>query len=52
MTQVVVAVIDTGVQLDHPDLQDMLWTNAGEIPGNGAAWLITSPAADVTSAQY
>ncbi|CAE7480041.1 unnamed protein product [Symbiodinium natans] len=33
--EVVVAVIDTGVQLDHPDLRDMLWTNTGEIPGNG-----------------
>ncbi|OLP90482.1 hypothetical protein AK812_SmicGene27929 [Symbiodinium microadriaticum] len=33
--EVVVAVIDSGVQLDHPDLRDMLWTNPGEIPGNG-----------------
>jgi len=31
---VVVAVIDTGVELDHPDLVDNLWINVGEIPGN------------------
>jgi len=31
----IVAVLDTGVHLEHPDLQDMLWTNPGEIPGNG-----------------
>lgn len=33
---VVVALLDTGVQLDHPDLAAALWTNPGEIPGNGA----------------
>lgn len=32
---VVVAVIDTGVDLDHPDLADNIWVNPGEIPGNG-----------------
>ena len=30
----VVAVIDGGVQLDHPDLRANLWTNPDEIPGN------------------
>jgi subtilisin family serine protease len=32
---VVVAVLDSGVQVDHPDLAGALWTNPGEIPGNG-----------------
>jgi subtilisin family serine protease len=25
-----VAIIDTGIELNHPDLRDVLWTNAGE----------------------
>jgi subtilisin family serine protease len=32
---IVVAVIDTGIQLDHEDLKDRIWTNPNEIPGNG-----------------
>jgi len=32
---VIVAVIDTGVSIDHPDLRANLWTNEGEIAGNG-----------------
>lgn len=31
----VVAIIDSGTQLDHPDLAANIWTNAGEIAGNG-----------------
>ncbi len=30
----VVAVIDTGVDIKHPDLKDNIWTNPGEVPGN------------------
>lgn len=30
-----IAVIDTGVDLDHPDLAGRIWTNEGEIPENG-----------------
>lgn len=32
---VVVGIIDSGIDLDHPDLIDNLWTNAGEIAGDG-----------------
>ncbi len=31
---VVIAVIDSGVQIQHPDLKDNIWFNAGEIEGN------------------
>jgi subtilisin family serine protease len=31
---VVVAVIDTGVDYNHPDLADNIWTNPNEIAGN------------------
>ncbi len=30
----VVAVIDEGVDVNHPDLRDNIWRNPGEIPGN------------------
>lgn len=32
---VVIASVDTGVDLDHPDLVERIWTNPGEVPGNG-----------------
>jgi len=32
---VVVAVMDTGLDVSHPDLAGNVWTNAGEVAGNG-----------------
>lgn len=32
---VIVAVLDGGVDVQHEDLKDVLWTNPKEIPGNG-----------------
>jgi subtilisin family serine protease len=32
---VVVAVVDSGVDIDHEDLKDVLWINEDEIAGNG-----------------
>lgn len=33
--ETVVAIIDTGIDRNHPDLQCNLWTNPGELAGNG-----------------
>src|SRR5690554_340253 len=33
--KVIVGVIDSGVDAEHEDLKNVLWTNRGEIPGNG-----------------
>jgi len=33
-TTVIVGIIDSGVDIEHEDLKDVLWTNPKEIPGN------------------
>lgn len=32
---IIVAVVDSGVDIDHEDLRNVIWTNEGEIPDNG-----------------
>ncbi len=32
---IVVAIIDSGIDIDHDDLQAVIWTNADEVAGNG-----------------
>lgn len=34
-TDIIVAVIDAGMDINHEDLKDIIWTNKDEIPGNG-----------------
>lgn len=34
-SQVVIAVLDSGVDINHEDLRQNIWVNPGEIPGNG-----------------
>ena len=33
--KVIVGVVDSGVDIDHPDLKSVIWTNKKEIPNNG-----------------
>lgn len=33
--EVLIAVIDTGLDYSHPDLQGRIWMNPGEVPANG-----------------
>lgn len=33
--QVVVAIVDSGIDLEHEDLKDVAWVNTGEVPNNG-----------------
>jgi len=33
--EVIVAVIDSGTDINHEDLKNVIWTNANEIPNNG-----------------
>ncbi|WP_296383418.1 S8 family peptidase [Winogradskyella sp.] len=33
--KVIVAIIDSGIDIDHEDLDGVIWTNKGEIPNNG-----------------
>src|ERR1700740_935654 len=34
-TTIIVGVIDSGVDYNHEDLKDVMWTNKNEIPDNG-----------------
>ncbi len=33
--KVLVAIIDSGIDVDHEDLKGKIWTNTDEVPGNG-----------------
>jgi parallel beta-helix repeat protein len=34
-TNIIVGVVDTGIDYNHPDLKPNMWVNPGEIPNNG-----------------
>lgn len=34
-TEPVIAIVDSGADLDHPEISRRLWTNPSEVPGNG-----------------
>ena len=33
--EIIIAIADSGVQINHPDLKNNIWQNIDEIPGNG-----------------
>lgn len=33
--ELIVAILDSGIDLDHEDFEDVLWVNTNEIPNNG-----------------
>ncbi len=33
--EIVIGIIDSGLDIDHPDIKANLWINSGEIPGDG-----------------
>ncbi|NOQ38241.1 hypothetical protein GQ472_05110 [archaeon] len=37
---IIIAIVDTGIDFDHPDLDSKTWNNTAEIPGN-SSYLIT-----------
>ena len=53
--EVVVAVIDTGVDYRHPDLEKAMWTNSGEVPDDGidndgnGLWMIIMDGISITA---
>jgi subtilisin family serine protease len=34
-SNIIIAILDSGVQIDHPDLRDNIWRNIDEVPENG-----------------
>ena len=34
-SKIIVGVIDSGIDINHEDLKNVIWTNPNEIPGNG-----------------
>ncbi len=33
--EITIAIIDSGIQINHPDLKDNIWRNQSEVPDNG-----------------